>query len=296
MDAPGPVDFPARSRVDGLQGGALAGRRIPGDKPRRDLYDAGPPMFFRVIACEIALREICHLAAQTNHLLDLDFLTQGHHENPAAGRVDIQQRIDALPAGKYDAILLGYGLCSNILTGLTASHTPLVIPRAHDCITFFLGSKERYQDLFDSHPGTYYYTSGWLECPRRRGKELGDAAQSFLPASNSAELQATYEKWVAKYGEEEAKFLMEEMGRWTDHYSHGTLIDFEFTRSLNLAAQVKQVCAGRGWEYEEVRGDLSLLRRWLAGDWEDQAFLVVQPGETIVPTHDGLIIGAQPAF
>ena len=44
---------------------------------------------------------------------------------------------------KYEAILLGYGLCSNGLVGLTARSIPLVIP-VHDCITLFLGSKEQY--------------------------------------------------------------------------------------------------------------------------------------------------------
>lgn len=250
-------------------------------------------MFFKVIACEIAFREVCHVAARSKHLLDLDFLTQGHHENPAAGREDIQQRIDAAPAGKYDAILLGYGLCSNILTGLTASHTPLVIPRAHDCITFFLGSKERYQEMFASHPGTYYYTSGWLECPRRRGKELSEAMQSFLPEPLSGGMESTFAAWVAKYGEDEARFLLQEMSRWTDAYSHGTLIDFEFTRDLDLPAQVKEICATRGWQYEAVDGDLSLFQRWIEGEWDSADFLVVQPGETIVATHDDGIIGAR---
>lgn len=252
-------------------------------------------MFFRIIACEIALREICHLAARSKHLLDLDFLTQGHHENPIAGRADIQERINAIPEGKYDAILLGYGLCSNILTGLKARHTPLVVPRAHDCITFFLGSKERYREMFDSHPGTYYYTSGWLECPRRRGKEMSEIAQCFLPTSNQETSNADYEKWVAKYGEEEARYLLQEMNRWAESYSHGTLIDFDFARDLDLPAQVKNVCAHRGWEYAEVKGDLGLLDRWLEGDWNSDAFLVVKPGESIVATHDGGIVGATAA-
>ena len=213
-------------------------------------------MLLKIIACEIAFREICHIAAQSKHLLDLEYLTQGHHENPAAGRADIQQRIDAMPAGKYDAILLGYGLCSNIVVGLKSAHTPLVVPRAHDCITFFLGSKERYQEMFTSHPGTYYYTSGWLECPRRRGKELTGAMQGFLPAPSSADLETTYQKWVAKYGEDQAKYLLTEMSRWTGAYSHGTLIDFDFTKQLNLPEQVKNVCSSRGWQFESVPGDL----------------------------------------
>lgn len=247
-------------------------------------------MFFRVIACEIALREICHVAARSRHLLDLEFLTQGHHENPAAGRVDIQRKVEALPERKYDAVLVGYGLCSNILAGITATHTPLVIPRAHDCITFFLGSKQRYREMFDSQPGTYYYTSGWLECARRRGLGETEAMQAFLPTSNAEQAQADYQKWVEKYGEEQAKFLLEEMGRWSSSYSYGTLIDFDFTQPLGLPAQVQNICAGRGWEYGEVRGDLGLIERWLNGDWDSEDFLVVEPGQRIVPSHDDGII------
>ena len=171
-------------------------------------------MFLKVIACEIAFRELCYAAARSTNLIDFEFLTQGYHDIPGTGRTEIQKRIDAVPAGKYEAIVLGYGLCSNILTGLTTAHTPLVIPRAHDCITFFLGSKERYQEFFNAHPGTYYYTAGWLECAKRRGSTGPVWGGAQLPASANAGLQATYEQWVQKYGEDQAKYLLEEMSRW----------------------------------------------------------------------------------
>ena len=149
-------------------------------------------MLLKVIACEIAVRELYYAAARARNLIDLEFLTQGHHDTPASGRAQIQQRIDAVPTGKYDAIILGYGLCSNILAGLSTAHTRLVIPRAHDCITFFLGSKERYQQCFAERPGTYYYTSGWLECAKRRGEKGATWGGMSLPASANLSLKATY--------------------------------------------------------------------------------------------------------
>ena len=250
-------------------------------------------MFLKVIACEIALRELYHLAARSPHLLDLEFLTQGHHDRPARGRAELQQRIDAVPAGKYDAILLGYGLCSSIAAGLTTAHTRLVIPRAHDCITFFLGSKERYRECFDAHPGTYYYTSGWLECAKRRGEPglWGGAAQ---PAGTNASLQASYAHWVEKYGEDQAKYLLEELGRWTESYSHGTLIDFEFLKPLQLDEQVRQICAQRGWQYSELPGDLRLLQMLLTGDWPQAEFLTLLPGQKVEPSNDEQILRAVP--
>src|SRR5215831_9487195 len=98
-------------------------------------------MLLKVIACEIAVREFCYTAARSPNIIDLEFVDQGHHDMPCAGCKDLQDRINRVPAAKYDAIILGYGLCSNLVAGLSTPHTPLVIPRAHDCITLFLGSK-----------------------------------------------------------------------------------------------------------------------------------------------------------
>ncbi|HXP61691.1 MAG TPA: DUF1638 domain-containing protein [Dongiaceae bacterium] len=250
-------------------------------------------MFLKVIACEIAARELYYLAARSSNIIDLELLTQGHHDTPLAGREELQKRIAAVPEGKYDAIVLGYGLCSSILAGLTTAHTPLVVPRAHDCITFFLGSKERYQRCFAERPGTYYYTSGWLEFSKRRGDKGPVWGGASLPAGANQGLGYVYEEWVRKYGEDQAKYLVEEMGRWALAYSHGTLIDFEFAARLKLGEQVRRICAEKGWQYDEIQGDLGLLEAMLEGRWEESAFLVVRPGQKLVATNDERVIGAR---
>ncbi len=248
-------------------------------------------LLLKVIACEIAFRELSYAAAQSKNLIDFEFLTQGYHDVPNRGREEIQRRIDAVPAGRYRAIILGYGLCSNILAGLTTAHTPLVIPRAHDCITFFLGSKERYRQAFDAEPGTYYYTSGWLECAKRRGEVGAKWGGASMPAGTNANLKAAFEQWVQKYGEETAKYLMEEMGRWTETYNNGTLISFDFLEHLKLEDQVKQICRERGWQFQKKKGDLGLLRRLLDCEWDAAEVLVVSPGQKVVATFDEKIIG-----
>ncbi len=53
---------------------------------------------------------------------------------------------------------------------------------------------------------------------------------------------------------------MEVMERCTNNYTHGVLIDFDFTQRLNLREQVQRICAQRGWEFEEVAGDIGLLQ------------------------------------
>ena len=250
-------------------------------------------MFLKVIACEIAVRELQYAAARAKNLVDLEFLTQGHHDTPASGREEVQQRIDLVPPGKYDAIVLGYALCSKILVGLKPSHTQLVIPRAHDCISLFLGSKERYQKLHSERPGTYYYTSGWLECATRRGNKGSTWGGASLPANSNLDLQATYQHWVQKFGEDQAKYLVAEMSRWMETYSHGCLIDFDFLKQLDLPQKVQRICQEKGWIYDRVPGDLALFQRMLDGEWPDCDFLTVQPGQKVVARFDEKIIAAE---
>lgn len=268
------------------------------DQMRTDATAPSAPdhaaMFLKVIACEIAFREISHCAARSPNIIETDFLPQGYHDTPKAGCAELQKRIDAVPPDRFDAILLGYGLCSNIVTGLSTLHTPLVIPRAHDCITFFLGSKERYREFFDAHPGTYYYTSGWLECVRRRGETSLQQGTTFLPANLQASAEATYRQWVEKYGQEQADYLRETMGNWAQTYGRGTLIEFDFTRPLQLREQVQGICTRQGWQYEEVPGDLGLLQRWLDGEWKEQEFLVVPPRNKVATAFTEEIIRAEP--
>lgn len=241
-------------------------------------------MFLKVIACEIAFREICYASAMSPNLTDLEFLPQGYHDNPDIGRARIQERIDAVPEGKFDAILVGYGLCNLMLQGLAARHTPLVIPRAHDCITFFLGSKERYQEQFLACPGTYWYTSGWLEHRQRKTERVERKQGAGMG------LQLQYEALVEKYGADNAQYLMEFLGQWTNHYKRGALIEFDFTRHLNLKQQVLDICERHGWNYEELPGDMSLLQRWIDGDWTEDAFVTVAPGESVRATYDNNIM------
>lgn len=232
-------------------------------------------MFLKVLACEIAFREICYAAARSTNLVDMDFLSQGYHDNPDIGRARIQERIDSLDPDRFDAILLGYGLCNNMLAGIAARSLPMIIPRAHDCITFFLGSKEAYTEHFFAHPGTYYYTSGWIEHRARGGERVPKLQNSGLGRDLS------YQQLVEEYGEDNASYLLEMMGGWKSHYTHGTLITFDFCRHLNLRDEVRGVCNENGWTFEEIGGDMRLLQQWLDGEWAEEDFLVVGPGQAI---------------
>jgi hypothetical protein len=85
------------------------------------------------------------------------------------------------------------------------------------------------------------------------------------------------------------------MNRWTDSYSHGTLIDFDFVKHLKLREQVQEICKEHGWQYDQIPGDIRLFERLLSGDWPEADFLMVRPGQKVFTTNDVGIIGAAPA-
>ena len=121
-------------------------------------------MRLKLIACEILYRELCAAVARSINQVDVEFLPKGLHDIGQAGMsARLEEVLAAVDESQYDAVLFGYALCSNGLVGLTARSIPLVVPRAHDCITLFLGSKERYLDYFQKQPGVYFKTSGWIE-------------------------------------------------------------------------------------------------------------------------------------
>ena len=244
-------------------------------------------MHLKVMACEIAFRELSFCAARSKNTVDIEFLTQGLHDNPQICLEELQERIDHIPMEKYHAVLLGYGLCNNSLVGITARDLPVVIPRAHDCITLLMGSKERYKDSFIEQPGTYYYTAGWLEHRERKGERVERTQSSGLGP------QRSYEELVEQYGEDNARYIVETMGKWQANYTRGLFIDFEFAQHLDCEAQVRKICEERGWKFDRMEGDLSLLQRLLDGQWDSSDFLVIEPGQRVHASYDDAIIGAR---
>jgi hypothetical protein len=238
----------------------------------------------KLIACEILYRELCTAVARSANKIDVEFLSKGLHDIGAAGMsARLTEALAAVDKEKYDAVLFGYALCSNGLVGLTAPSIPLVVPRAHDCITLFLGNKERYLDYFQSHPGVYFKTSGWIE----RGEGLSQYPQDAI--HHQAGMMQTYEQLVAKYGEDNAKFLYEQLCNMTRNYSGLTFIAMGIEPD-RFEQQAREQAAERNWKFERLAGDMSLLQQLLDGPWDEERFLVVPPGGRIAASFDERVI------
>ena len=88
----------------------------------------------------------------------------------------------------------------------------MVVPKGHDCITMLLGSKDRYQDYFDTHSGTYWYSGGWVD----RGNQPAEERYA-----------GTYNEYLERYGEDNAEYLMEMEQHWMKDYNNATYINWE---------------------------------------------------------------------
>ena len=138
-------------------------------------------MKLKLICCEVFLREACLILSNSPHTIDPEFTPKGSHDNPAQLRKLLQDKINSIPSSAgYDAVLLGYGICGNATAGLTAGSVPLIIPRAHDCCTILLGSRERFVECFQKNLSAEWSSAGYME----RGENyLREAAvgQNNLP-------------------------------------------------------------------------------------------------------------------
>jgi len=238
----------------------------------------------KLISCEIFYREMCAAVARSPHRVDLEFLPKGLHDiGSAKMSARLQEAVDAVETERYEAVLLGYGLCGTGLVGLTARAIPLVLPRAHDCITLFLGSKERYLEYFQNTPGVYFKTSGWIE----RGETGGRLTQLSFGKSGEG---FTYANLVEKYGEENAQYLWEAM---TPSYRQFSYIEMGVEPDGRFERHTREQAAERGWKFEKLRGDMRLIDKLVAGDWDDEEFLVVPPGRRIVARYDESIVGTE---
>ena len=239
------------------------------------------------ITCEVLARSVYLCAARSPHVVDVRLLQRGLHDRPPNLRAVLQAEIDA--AGPpHDAVVLAYGLCGGATAGLRAGPIPLVVPRAHDCITLFLGGRERYADQFAAHPGTFWYVQDYLE------RDEGDGAFAGVGALSDVAARETYEAYVARYGKDNADYLMEALGEWQRHYTRAAFVDMGLGDAGPAEARARDQAARHGWSYERLAGEMILVRRLLDGAWDEADFLIVRPGERLVMAYDERVIRAEP--
>ena len=244
-------------------------------------------MHVHLIACQVFFRELSFLAAGSANSLSISWLPQGLHDTPGKLTRMVQQEIDKL--GEYcqnrmikhppQAVVLGYGLCSNGVAGLQAREIPLVVPRTDDCIGIFLGSQKRYLEAFHRYPGTYWINNGWLE-------------HGYVPTRQALEERKA--RYIRDYGEENAEFLMEQDSQWQRSYTTAGYISSPLDRDGRCRKEAVETARFHGWNLVEMEEDTGMMKRMVDGPWDEEEFLVCPPGWMIEASNDERKIIARP--
>lgn len=205
----------------------------------------------KIIACKTISDEVESLRG----VIDIEYCEGFLHDTPEKLRDTLNERIAASPDGC--TILLGYGRCSNGTAGLRAGNHRLVLPICDDCIALLLGSRRAYKHEFAEHPGTYYYTRGWVE-------ELEDPYREYL-------------KMIPRMGEEKARRVALMM---LESYTRVAIIDTGTYDMAQCESYVQTVSDFYSLPVHRLAGSLRLLEKLMRGP-HDGEFLIVEPGEVL---------------
>ena len=216
-------------------------------------------MRLAVIACEVLLRELGALVAGSPNTVSMYWLKQGLHDTPDILHQRLVEKIAEVEARqeelsedkKFDAIVLGYGLCSmGLSVGLGSRTLPIVAARCDDCIALFLGSQQRCLEV-SSRPGIYWYNPAGLNAP---------SPPLSSPMRGGCRIHRAF------YGEDNASYLMEQENGWINQYRLYHRFPRLPQRRLRGICRAAADCFG--WEFLREPGSSALLSRLLSGEWE----------------------------
>jgi len=210
----------------------------------------------------------------------VEVLEMNLHETPVRLKDALGKKIiEVEERHQPDMVALVYGLCGCGLIGVQARKCPVVVARAHDCVTLFLGSKERYLQKQKNHPETYWYTPGWNKTER---------------APSPEKFARLKKEFTEKFDEEEADYLIEQERYGLHTYNTAAYVDLGIGEVAEHEAYAKKSAEWMGWKFERETGNRSLLLDLLTGPWDDERFLVVPPGHEIQHSADAKVMKAVP--
>lgn len=236
------------------------------------------------IVCDVMKNEFTRYKNEAGNNLECIFLEQHLHNTPDIMNKRLQEVIDSID-GDYDKILLGYGLCSNGVVNLKSDKHEIIIPKVDDCISLFLGSKERYLEEFSKDPATYYLCRGWIEYggDPYRGFLLWTGQENMIPES----WMSNRKVYGQKYDREMAEYLFVEMMK---NYNQVTLIDNNDLEEIHSRYARDMVDFMGKMLKKEVRlkiikGSTKFLSRLAQCRFDEDNFLKINRGEKILQQH-----------
>ena len=221
-----------------------------------------------VIACASIKPELERLKDNASGLR-VCYLPQNLHRTPGKLKELLQKNIDRL-AKDGGKMVLGYGLCSNALVGLKAPEQGLYVPRAHDCITFFLGGRNLYKEAFAKNPGTYYLTRSWID---NQKDPLGQVENEYTERVGRSMAEEAMETEIRNY--RYIGYVAPPGAETGDEHSGNPE---EENRYLQRA---KENASFFGKELMCHKGNDAMFRKILFGPYAGPDFIHIKPSETV---------------
>ncbi|EDY83201.1 hypothetical protein VDG1235_2825 [Verrucomicrobiia bacterium DG1235] len=234
---------------------------------------------YSVIACDVFKEELESLGGEKPPWSGIQYLEMGLHDQPDLLRKSISIALRKLEMNaSIEAIVFVYGLCGTGLVGISPSRCPIIIPRAHDCVSILLGSPKRHSEILQKYPEAYFYSPGWVRGKRAPGPDREKHLRAF---------------YTQRYGDDQELVdeLLEADKESFAHHNCAAYVDL--TQNEKAEDYCKSCAHSLGWKFRKLEGDPRLLHDLLYGPWDDKRFLIVQPGRSIALSTDSKVLREQ---
>lgn len=214
-----------------------------------------------IVTCEALEQEIKALLPdkEVGRLIVLDM---GYHKKPKQLHCRIQKIIDR--EDDVEAVVVLYGYCGGTLK-LKPWRVPVVVPKAHDCFDLMLGPEARFT-MFAEESGTYFFSEGWARKDGTPEEKLQGLRQ--------------------RYAQEE-----DLIGSVYSGYRRMCFIRTGWETESSMV-RAKRSCTALNWIYEESQAELIMIKKAVAGIWDDD-FILLNPSEKPWETQEHLMEGLQ---
>ncbi len=227
----------------------------------------------KIISCNVMNHELRYCASRSPHRIDIEFLHQGLHEFPVRLRRELVKALGRVEEGKYNYVLLNYGLCGNGTLEISHPSVPIVIHNVHDCTPLLVGDRNTHREYMALRPGTFWFSCGWIE---------------GFPLPGSPDYALKYAEFYHTLITEKQRNTIE--GMLMENYTHLCYIRWDELgeRLATEGRSYTESCVhslnerlALGIQCDEVRGDSSTLQRFVNGQWSGDEFLIIEPGQTL---------------
>ena len=230
------------------------------------------------ICCGVLKDEIDAALLKTGVDGEVLTISEHLHLEPENLKTEIQKTLDGL-SNEYKAVVLVFGLCGGALSGIKTNGVTVIVPKVHDCISFFLGSAKKYSELFSQYGGkAYWFTKSFLK-------------QGFLPTLESYEKKR--KEFAEQFDEDSADYLVEMEKESLLNYNICSVVDNADCPCKELEEAAKASADAYGWGTELHPINDEFFIKIASGEYNEEEFLIVPPNKTIIQSNDKEILSYQ---